>query len=100
MTWCQGVGQAVVEVSPQRTAWVNLYSCVLIKNWKKSISIRFVPFYVMREYKFVYVLCVYIIGQCPQYPSNLIFKFVGHLFVCGTAVVKCFCFSSRCLGTV
>lgn len=41
------------RVAPLRTAWVNLGSYVLTKNRKNA---HIFPFYVMREYKFVYVL--------------------------------------------
>lgn len=47
------------------------------KKIGRKICIALIPFYVVREYRFIYVLCVHVIEKCLQYPSNLISKFVS-----------------------
>lgn len=80
-------------VAPLRTVWVNLGSYVLTKNRKNT---HFFPFYVMREYKFVYVVFSSAINMPVTFFS--FFKFVNwHPFISGTAVMKCY-FSGRYWG--
>lgn len=81
------------RLAPLRTMWVNLGSYVLTKNWKNT---HFFPFYVMREYRFVYV----VFSGAITMPVTVFsfFKFVNwHPLISGIAVVKCY-FSGRYWG--
>lgn len=61
VTWCQGIGRAVVEMALQRTLWVNL--C----NRRESIY----TFFFFLSYERMQI-CIHTI-LFPKYPSTLIF---------------------------